>query len=155
MLGEILLFFKQEMNSTTTLKRYIFPHKNKNTYNEPVVVRSWCSWQLFGYASYNLIPKTMCTTHVNSPGTGMIINCPIWRSWVATMSGTIGGGAYVLTRSSRAGAISFYRKKGGNTVENITLKPGSYFMRLRSESWQHKFATNNSQQLNSALLPCE
>ena len=37
------------------------------------------------------------------------------------------------------------------------LKPGSYYlrMRMRSESWRHKFATNNSQQLNSALLPCD
>ena len=37
----------------------------------------------------------------------------------------------------------------------IKVKPGSYLVRMRSECWRHRFATNNSPQLNSALLTCE
>ena len=43
------------------------------------------------------------------------------------------------------------------SVWSLSMKPGSYFLRMRmlSECWRHKFTTNNSQQLPSALLTCE
>ena len=37
----------------------------------------------------------------------------------------------------------------------LRLKPASYFLRMWSECWRHKFATTTSQQFNSAQLTCK